>query len=451
MRLPKILRAASFRLALGYALLFAMSAVAVGAFVYASINSTLDQQRRSRIDAAIAFLEEKYRSEGLGELTEEVQQLIGSTIASGLDYLVLGPGRKPVAGNLPFIPDAAGWSDIEYSRTAPLTGTDRVLLHVVDFDDSVRLAVGADLDPADEITGVLRGAIAWWILGLGLVAATGGALASASLRRRINAISQTADAIISGDLAQRVPLRGRGDDFDRLAAALNRMLDRIGELMESLRQVSNDVAHSLRSPLTRLRQRLEGARDEAASREEWENASQAAIAEIDAVMVTISALLRIAQVESGTQRAGFHEVDLSRLFTAVCDAYAPVAEDDGRTLTMDIAPGVRMFGDKDLLTQMLANVVENAIQHTPPGARIEVRLLANGPMASVADTGTGVRDAERARIFDRFYRASHDGEKQGLGLGLALVTAIAGLHGIALSAEDNRPGLRIVMRFGAPV
>jgi signal transduction histidine kinase len=318
----------------------------------------------------------------------------------------------------------------------------------VNFDASARLAVGADLELADEINATVGGAIAWWILVLAGVAAAGGALASRAMRRQINAITGTADAIISGDLAQRVPLRGTGDDFDRLAAALNRMLDRIGELMESLRQMSNDVAHSLRSPLTRLRQRLESVRDESASPEEWRAHSGAAIAELDTILETFSALLRIAQVGSGTERAGFREVDLTEVFLTICEAFTPAAEDEGKTLVAEIAPNVVTFGDKDLLTQMLANVVENALLYTPRGTRIVVRLCSVGPVATVSDNGPGVSTAERDRIFDRFYRAARDPGVPGVGLGLALVSAIANLHGIAVAAEGNGPGLRIVMRFG---
>lgn len=246
-------------------------------------------------------------------------------------------------------------------------------------------------------------------------------------------------------------MRGTGDDLDRLAGTLNRMLDRIGVLMDSLRQVSSDVAHDLRTPLSRLRQRLEGALTSAGSVAEYQAAVEAAVAEAESLLETFSALLRIAQVEGGSPRSGFRDVDLSGVVEAVVDAFLPDAEDGGRALVSDVAPNVAMRGDQELLTQMLANLAENALRHTPAGTRILVRLGegGDGPLLEVEDNGPGVPEEDRARILRRFYRGERSRTTAGSGLGLSLVAAVAELHDAALLLDDARPGLRISITFPA--
>jgi len=217
---------------------------------------------------------------------------------------------------------------------------------------------------------------------------------------RVDTISRTAEAIIGGDLARRVPLRGTGDDLDRLAETLNRMLDRIAELMESVRQVSNDIAHDLRTPLSRLGQRLEDARAHAGSVADYERALEGAKADVQALLGTFAALLRIAEVEAGAQRAAFQRVDLSAVVEIVANAFAPAAEDEGRSLVAEVAPGIAVQGDRELLTQMLVNLVENALRHTPVGSHVRLLLGKRGPDAVlvVEDDGPGVPEAERERI-----------------------------------------------------
>jgi signal transduction histidine kinase len=266
--------------------------------------------------------------------------------------------------------------------------------------------------------------------------------------RQVDMISNTVAEIIEGNLDSRVPLRGTYDPFDRLSASLNRMLDRIQLLMETLSQISNDIAHALRTPLSRLRHKLETALI-AERNSESNKTIDAALMETDTILDTFSALLRIAQIESGIRTAGFGEIDVSSLFETVADAFATVAEEEGKTLTAKIAPQVTYWGDADLLSEMLANLIENAIKHTPEGTTIEVSLTdQNGRLtAAVADSGPGVPDRDRNRIFRRFYRLEHSLAKPGNGLGLALVAAVAELHGIELIVQDNRPGLRIQMAF----
>ena len=277
-------------------------------------------------------------------------------------------------------------------------------------------------------------------------------LTSLLVLRRVEAVGAASRAIMAGDLGARIPVGRRGDEFDRLAAQLNAMLDRIGELVEDVRQVTNDVAHDLRTPLARLRQRLETARRKAASVADYEAAADAAIAETDAVLATFTAMLRIAQIEAGTRRAGFAPVDLSGLLAGLAETYAAVAEDRGQSLRAAVEPGVVVTGDKELLAQLFANLIENALTHTPPGSRIEVALARDGggPVATVADDGPGVPAAMRERVLKRFVRLEASRSTPGSGLGLASVAAIARLHGLGLGLADDRPGLRVTLRFGTP-
>jgi signal transduction histidine kinase len=292
-----------------------------------------------------------------------------------------------------------------------------------------------------------------WAVGLAAALGIGGgALLSRAFLRRVDTISRTAEAIIGGDLTRRVPMRGTGDDLDRLAGTLNRMLDRIAVLMESLRQVSSDVAHDLRTPLSRLYQRLEDARLHARSTADYEAAVDAALGETLRLLETFSALLRIAQVEGDSPRAGFCDVSLSAVAEAVSDAYRPDAEQAGHQVSAIIAPDVLVTGDQELLTQALANLVENALRHTPPGTRILLRLDRGpeaGALLSVEDDGPGVSLADLPHLTDRFYRGEHSRTTPGNGLGLSLVGAVAELHGARLTVAGADPGLRVSLAFPA--
>jgi signal transduction histidine kinase len=276
-------------------------------------------------------------------------------------------------------------------------------------------------------------------------------LMSAGLLRRVEVIRRTAQEIMAGNLSRRVPTRGAGDDFDQLSSSLNDMLDRIHMLMEGLRQVSNDIAHDLRTPLTRLRQRLEVARLKAKTVEEYEKVVESAIGDTDQILHTFGAMLRIAQIEAGTARSRFIDVDLSAVLRAIVELYAAFAEDHQQDMASSIADGVVIRGDRELLTQMLVNLVENALRHSPPGTKIDVRLerVAGSALCIVADNGPGIPSEEHDKVFRRFYRLDASRATPGSGLGLSLVAAIADLHRITLNLTDNGPGLRVTLRFPA--
>jgi signal transduction histidine kinase len=448
-RPPRVLRTETFRLAAIYTGLFAASVALLGAFVLWTARSALEQQMVGRIEAETGVLEGELRTGGLDRLIATVRGRSHS--ARALDYLVQSPDGTRLGGELPAVEGRAGWTNLRGGAPTPdePDGHERLRVLVTPLPGGNLLAVGDDTTRIEEAVDAIQDGLSWAV-GLTIVLGMAGGLAlSATFLRRVDVIAGTAEAIMAGHLDQRVPERGTDDDLDRLARTLNRMLQRIGELIEGLRQVSSALAHDLRTPLTRLRQRLEAARTGARSRPELESAIDGGIAEMDTILATFAALLRIAEVEAGARRAGFAEVDLAAVATNVVEAFAAPAEDERKMLVSSIDPAVSVRGDRELLTQLLANLVENAIVHTPKDTRIEVRLdrTTTGGRLTVADDGPGVPAGERQRIFAKFHRLDRSRSLPGNGLGLSLVSAIADLHGARLAVNDNGPGLRVTLDF----
>jgi len=442
------MRTASFGLAALYALLFSVSVLLLGAVVYWTVQASLDRQVTDRIDAEIDLLQQEFRSEGLQDLVREVNER--TAYFPALSYLVVDANGNRLTGNLPKIPRNLGWSDIETEDTGSAVEKQFRVRSVV-LGDGVRLSVGDDVGPLEEIQEAFLEALGSVLLVFLLLTLSGGLLLSRGFLSRVDEITQTAEAIIEGKLSSRVPLRGTDDHFDRLSRTLNRMLDRINALVESLSHVSAEIAHALRTPLGRLRQKLEAARADATRSGQNETLIDAAVAETDTILDTFSALLRIAQIEAATRYRGFRQLDLSALFNTVADAYSTAAEDEGKQLVAEVEPGLLIWGDRDLLAEMLANLLDNAIRHTPKGTRIELSLKKQGSklLASVADSGPGIPAEDRKNVFRRFYRLERSRTTPGNGLGLALVAAVAELHCIELRLDDNAPGLRITLAFEA--
>jgi len=451
--LSRFARTATFRLALVYAVIFGISSLLLFGFLYWRISVYGLEQLRGAIDLEMSLLIEEGRRGGTERLREEVDRLGGSAESRSNYYLLQDPRGQAVAGNLPGMAPRSGLFEF---TVAPLPSTAArpksgglSLFRGSILSDGSFLAIGRTLSELDDLNRLVLRALLAAVLVTAVLALTGGLMLGRSVLHRIDTIAQTSARIVDGQMDVRVPVLGTGDELDRLASNLNLMLDRIQQLMEGVRQVSNDIAHDLRTPLARLRQRLERLSLGGAgtvSREELE----AALAEIDGILATFSALLRIAQIESGSRRSGFRQVDLSELFGRLAEAYAPVAEDRGQQFSAAIEPGVTHTGDRELLTQMVANLVENAIRHAPEGAAVAVRLrIGEGgrPEAVIADNGPGIPKAETGNVFRRFYRLERNRTTAGNGLGLPLVAAVAELHGIRLELGDNRPGLIVTLRF----
>lgn len=315
-------------------------------------------------------------------------------------------------------------------------------------DGSV-LMVGRSWNPVNEIQEVLFHAFGWGGVLTVLLALGGGIAMSRKSMTRVEAIRSATEEIYQGDLTRRLPMLGSGDEIDQLASFINRMLDRIQALMDDLQQVSNDIAHDLRTLLGRLRQRLEAASARALDAQANRAAFESAILDVGRILETFAALLRIAQIETGERRASFARFDLSGVTTSIAESFEAVAESHAQALTSRVSPHVTLVGDRELLTQALVNLVENAIRHSPAGAQIEVglTLCGDGPALTVCDTGPGIAEAERAQVFRRFYRGEKSRSTPGSGLGFALVKAVADLHQAQIELVDNAPGLCVVIRF----
>lgn len=449
MHKPKILRTTIFRLAVVYVAFFAVSVGALGLVAFYTTSFMLNYRLDAKVGRGMAKLEKAYQEGGLPRLIATVNMREKNRHGSALFYLVLDGSGKRLAGHLSVIPSRAGWSELAYVEDEGDGDVGQVRVLLKSLSNGVRFAVGGDLEQVTEhkeaiFIGFLSAFGAVVVLGV-----IGGLGLSLALLKRVETIRQTAEAIIAGDLSQRVPVRGVDDDLDRLSQTLNSMLDRISELMDSLRQVSADIAHDLKTPLTRLRRGLEAAQTRVQSTDEYSANIESAIVHVDEILATFSALLRIAQIEAGTRRIGFRDVDLSAIFVTVAQAFTPAAEDSGKCLRCDISPNIRFWGDFELLTQMMANIIENAVTHTPKGVHISVRLSREDDaiVGIVSDDGLGVPSEECERLFQRFYRSERSRSTPGNGLGLSLVKAVADLHSIRLDVRGANPGLEVYMRF----
>ena len=450
---------ASFRLVAWYAAVFGASVAVLLLSVYWITLAAIEQQLKDSVERESRLLVEIYTNRGMESVLRGVQRRISDLRSPRRFILLQDASGKVLAGNLPARTPVMGWSTLE----VPAPPADQVSLEPEPGTAVIALGrrlasgeyllVGENLYRAEKAEEAIALAFGWGILSTVLLALGGGALITAGFLKRIEEINRTSRAIMAGSLSNRVPTRGNGDEMDQLAVSLNAMLDRIQALMESLKRVSDDIAHDLRTPLSRLRQRLEVARGQVATPEGYAAVMDQSITEVDAILETFQALLRIAQIEAGTRRAAFSEVDLGAIVSAVAETYAPVAEDSGHRLRASVERAATVHGDRGLLTQMAANLLENSIRHCPPGAVIAMTLTRQGghPVLCVTDTGRGIPDVERDKVFRRFYRLETSRTTPGNGLGLALVKAVADLHDAAIELGDNRPGLRVSVRFSGGV
>lgn len=450
--LARVLRTASFRLALFYAVLFMASAGALFATVYVTATAAMQSDMAAVLRSEAYQLAEIHRTGGLPALANQIARRINFRTRGPIFYLLQAPGGRVVVGNLPGMPPVNGVVDFVPQADSPQPDADGERTKLTGFGltlpDGAFLLVAQDATRLTDMQHAIVRAFAWAGGLTLLLAVVGGAILGSSFLRRIDTITRTSRAIMEGDLAARIPVRGTHDEIDQLIDNLNAMLARIQQLMDGLRQVSSDIAHDLRTPLGRLRQHLEDARTRARTTADYDAATDAAIEEADELLETFSALLRIAQLEAGAQKSAFADVDLSAVTRSVGEAYLPAVEDSGHALDIRIDDGVHLTGDRQLLAQMISNLVENALRHTPEGSTVmlAVAKTAASFKIEVADNGPGIPEGERGRVFDRFYRLDRSRSTAGSGLGLALVKAIAGLHGLTIELTDRKPGLGVVIR-----
>jgi len=451
----RLLHTESFRLAAVFALLYLSFAIVLMIAVYWIVAHAQRSALLDSVSADIGTIQNGYRGEGISEAIEVIEQRLGPAARAGGaqpdEYIILQDATgRPLAGNLPPQPRTLGVALLVPAAANPGTASDtpgsypRLLGQGVLIGDGAYLFVGRDMQIMAAVKTRLLQAFAWITLGAVAMAFLGGILSSLRYMKRIDEIARTCHAIMEGRYSERIALGGSGDELDRLGNAINRMLDRIAALMENLRQVSSDIAHDLRTPLTRLRYRLERAQ---ASRtvEEYAQEISGAVEDADQTLSIFSALLRISQIESNAQARAMAEYSLSNQLRKLIEIYLPVAEDEGHTLSADIASNIRIHGDQELLLQLFVNLLENAIRHTGPAIPVHVTLERVDRMVRVAisDHGAGIPEAEREKVLRRFYRLSSSRSTPGTGLGLALVNAIPQLHEAELRLLHNQPGLRV--------
>ena len=433
-----------------FALLFlVLSGVLIGAVLWI-VHDTQEASLIRANDADIATVINGFRDEGIDEAVEVVRQRLGSPKYSRIEardcYMLLQSDRGgKLAGNLPLLPRRVGIITLSVDRL-------QLLGRGVEIAPGVHLFVGRSPADISATRQRILHAFGWIVLGATIIAVIVGMFLGNGFTRRVDAIARTCEELAAGRWDERIPSSGRGDEWDRLSGAINEMLNRIAALVDNLRQVSSDVAHDLRTPLTRMRNRLEEARARSAGSSGDSAVIAAAIDDTDQLLSMFEAVLRISQVEAGTRTRTFAVLSLSELCEKVFQMYLPVAEDSGRALTSSIARGVAVLGDAELLTQMLANLVENAIRHTPERAHIRLSLDRAGDRAtvSVRDDGPGIPAQEHEKVLRRFYRVSNSRSTAGHGLGLALVAAIAQLHRARLTLSDAAPGLEVTLEFEPP-
>ncbi len=450
----RVFRTTSFRLSALYGGVFALGFGILLLITYLTTTKALREQIRAEVQSDLHALTVEATADGLATIIQDINERI-QPVSGSTDYYFLADaqGRK-LAGNLEAIPMIEGWQELPLDLSAAETQENTSDADHQVWGLGVHLADGSFLLTGQDAYRVLSAQEAIinsfaWSVGISfLVAALAGIFLSQGFLRRIDAINMTSLAIIDGNLQQRIPERGTSDEIDVLSKNLNRLLDSNHALLESLKQVSNSIAHDLRTPLSRLRQGLEEAHhknDPSTLRATLESA----MGEADQLLATFSALLRIAQIESGSSRSGFKLVDLTAIFQHVADTYRAVAEDQQKIIIVSLVETVRILGDRDLLVQMLVNLIENALHHTPFGTTIRLSL-ENGALGSIgiiADSGAGIAESERKKVFERFYRLDRSRSSPGNGLGLSLVAAIVTLHGIGIELQDNMPGLKVVLTF----
>ena len=449
----RLLRTQAFRIVLVYVLLFALSAAALLVFTYWNTRRTLDAQTDQIIQAEITGLSDAYQHLGMRGLAETVRE---RSVHGGQSLYLLSDGlHHIIAGNLDTWPQTVKTPGdfIEFDYERPINGKlemRRARGRVFALTGDFVLMVAEDVHERYLTIRMFTTTLPWTVALILLLGLLGGALMSRNMLRRLDSINRTSGEIIAGDLTRRVPLAGSGDEFDTLAENLNRMLDRIERLMKGLREVTDSVAHDLRTPLNRLRNRLEEltSRHHAADTEASE--MERALAEADQLIATFNALLLIAETDAGTTRAGMTILDLNSVAADVADLYEPLAEERKISLVVPSTGNLAIEGNRSLIAQALANLVDNAIKYTPEGGEATITIAAGaaGIDIAVADSGPGIAADDRARAVERFVRLEASRNSPGTGLGLSLVAAVAHFHNAQLLLLDNVPhGLKAVLRF----
>jgi hypothetical protein len=452
--LGKLLRTTAFKLTLVYLGVFVLFAASLLGYFALNTRRLITDQITATVNREVNGLSEQYGQGGLRRLVTVVD--VRSRRPGSSLYLVTTPSGEGLAGNVgslePGVLDRPGWLETNYHRLESAEGAEhRALVRVVQLPGGFHLLVGRDLDERERLFGIIVNAGQWSLALVIVLGLLGGFFVSRRVLSRIDAMTGTAQTIMAGDLSGRLPVAGTGDELDRLADNVNAMLERIEALMRGLKEVSDNIAHDLKTPLTRLRNRCEQALRGATGEASYRAALESTIAESDDLIRTFDALLMIARAESGQARENMTEFDASDIARDVGELYEPVADEKGIALKIDAAAAAPVRANRELVSQALANLIDNAIKYAGSngkvnGAPAEIVVKAGNDgeriTLSVADRGPGIPDADRGRVVERFVRLEQSRSEPGSGLGLSLASAVARLHGGELKLEDNHPGLR---------
>jgi signal transduction histidine kinase len=417
----------------------------------------LDRQVDAAIRADATALVERRRAGDIPALIAAIDDRLVLDAQNEALYILVMPDGRKLAGNLEAWPEEADgelpWLRIPLQRDGSMT---EARLLRVDLGQGQRMLVGRDVAEKLRLRGLLSEGIAWAATASAAFAVLGGWLLRRALEKRLRPVYRTAAAVGAGDLAPRVPLSDRDDEFDKLGTTMNAMLDRIAQLMEGVRGVSDAIAHDLRTPITRARAKLEDALVTAQDEDALRAAVEQGIADLDGIVRVFQAVLRIAEVEAGGRRAAFEATDLVPMLTDMAELYGAAAEAREQRLEVTLPPRLPLVGDRDLLGQAMANLLDNALKFTPEGGTVALsaRTEPGGVEIVVADDGPGMPDADRQRAGERFFRADAARTTPGSGLGLSLVRAVAALHGGLVALGEThpgaaRPGLKVTLRLPA--
>jgi len=453
-RTARLLKTTTVRLALLYMALFCASSIVLLAFVYWTTVRVIDRGTNAIIEAEIRGLAEQYRTRGLPRLITVIQERSGEFGDSDSAYILVDANFRPLAGNMSAWPREAtvdgGWISISVAHAE--RGDDHnIRARTFLLPQGFRLLVGRDPRGRTDFQAVIYASLGW-AMGLTVVLGlAGGLFLGRNMLRRVETLRTTSQQIMRGDLSRRMPVGQADDEFDRLSLTLNEMLDAIERLMTGMRTVTDSVAHDLRSPLTRLKSRLELALlDREKSAGDYRLALKEAIEETDGILRTFNSLMEIARAEAGAAQLEMDAVGLDMVAADIFELYQPVAEEKGITLTDSITPDIAIDGHKPFLSQMLANLLDNAIKYTPSGGQVALELIRSGRSAvlRVDDSGPGVPKEERGRVLERFVRLEASRTSPGSGLGLSLVAGVATLHGADLTlGRAPQGGLRVELTF----
>lgn len=445
----RLLRSTPFRLALTFGFLFMLAFVLSGAIVYQMMSADLAERLDETIKETYSVVAATYAENDLEDLVATIESHAKLNPKKEQLFSLTDAAGNRLAGNF----TAAGLPDGFSAFDAVLPGVPPDTEYRA-FSGSVggnNLTVAFSLSETEELETVAMMSFGWATLIITGLAVAGGALLASRVQRRLDGIAATMVDVSHGRLDTRIPLTGKGDDIDIVSSQVNAALDRLAGLVDGMKQVSANIAHDLKTPLNRLQMILEGAADKAAQDRDVSGDLADARAEGHQINETFDALLRIAQIEAGARKARFTDVDLGLILQTIAEIYTDVAEDDGKSLSSveQHQSAARIHGDPELLTQMFANLVENALRHCPPGTAINLSVTRQGErvLASVADNGPGIPPDEREKVFQRLYRLDHSRSTPGNGLGLSLVRAIADLHGASIALDDCGPGLAVVVSF----